>query len=70
MRATQRFYRGFPLGTTRMKRKEIQRNTLKYYWSFWFSRASKIKSKNEITIYTGKLQQAKEEQENLFGFSF
>ena len=37
MRATQHFHRGLLLGTTRIKRKEIQRNTLKYFWSFWFS---------------------------------
>ena len=37
MRATQHFHRGLLLGKTRIKRKEIQRNTLKYFWSFWFS---------------------------------
>ena len=37
MTATQHFHRGLLLGTTRIKRKEIQRNTPKYFWSFWFS---------------------------------
>ena len=37
MRATQHFHRGLILGATRIKRKEIQRNTLKYFWSFCFS---------------------------------
>ena len=41
MRATQHFYRGLLLGKTRIKRKEVQRNTLKYFWSFWFSLTSK-----------------------------
>ena len=37
MRATQHFHRGLLLGTNQIKVKEIQRNTLKYFWSFWFS---------------------------------
>ena len=41
MRATQHFHRGLLLGTTQIKRKEIQRNTLKYFWIFWFSSTSK-----------------------------
>src|SRR3989337_1592291 len=34
MRATQHFHRGLLLGMIKIKRKEIQRNTLKYFWSF------------------------------------
>ena len=40
MRATQHFHRGLLLGTTRIKEKKF-RDTLKYFWSFWFSPASK-----------------------------
>ena len=38
MRATHHFHRGLLLGMTRKKEKEIQRNTLKYFWSFCFSK--------------------------------
>jgi hypothetical protein len=43
------------------KEKEIQRNTLKYFWSIWFSEGKQIKgkNKNEKTSYTGKLPTSK-----------
>ena len=68
MRATQHFHRGLLLGKTRIKRKEIQRNTLKYFWSFWFFinkqiRREKQKRENLFTQESSK--QAKEEQGNL-----
>ena len=49
MRATQHFHRGLLLGTTRIKRKEIQRNTLRYFLEFlvFFNKRIKEKSKNE-----------------------
>ena len=73
MRATQHFHRGILLGTTEIKRKEIQRNTLKYFWSFWLfinKQMKREKAKARKTIYTGKLPPVKEEQGNHFGFSF
>ena len=37
-----------------IKGKEIQRNTLKYFWSFWFFINKQMKSKNEKTYLHGK----------------
>ena len=54
MRATQHFHRGLLLGMTQIKRKEIQRNTLKYFWSFWFFLNKKIRGKNEKNYLHGK----------------
>ena len=68
MRATKHFHRDLLLGTTRIKRKEIQRNTLKYFWNFCFSKENKTKMRK--TIYTGKLPTSKRRMGNLFGFSF
>ena len=71
MRATQHFHRGLLLGTTRIKGKEIQRNTLKYFWSFFgFLQQANKKQKREKLFTWESSQQAKEGQGNLFGFSF
>ena len=72
MRATQYFHRGLLL-TTQRKRKEFQRNTLKYFWSFCFSleeSETKEERKREKIFTRESSQQTKEEQGNLFGFSF
>jgi hypothetical protein len=55
------------------KEKEIQRNTLKYFWSFWFfvnKQIKREKQKREKLFTRESSQQVKEEQRNLFGFSF
>ena len=73
MRATQHFHRGLLLGMTQKKGKEIQRNTLKYFWSFWFFLNKQIKGekqKRDKLFTRESSQQVKEEQANLFGFSF
>ena len=70
-RATQHFHRGLLLGKTRIKRKENQRNTLKYFWSFWFFlQQANNKQKREKLFTRESSQQEKEEQGNLFGFSY
>ena len=54
MRATQHFRRGLLLGMAQQK--EIWRNTLKYFWSFWFFESKQMKKGKEKTrksIYTG-----------------
>ena len=70
MRATQHFHRGLVLGRTRIKRKEIQRNTLKYFWSFYFLQQANKEKKREKLFTRESSQQAKEEQGNIFGFYF
>ena len=73
MRATQHFHRGLLLATTQIRRKEIQRNTLKYFWSFWFflKKANKKEKQKREKLFTRESsQQAKEEMRNLFWFSF
>ena len=73
MRATQHFHRGLLLGTTRIKRKEIQRNTLKYFWSFWFflNKQTKEKSKNEKNYLHGKAPNKQKKNKEMFlGFLF
>ena len=73
MRATQHFHRGPLLGMTEEKEKEILRNAMKYFWSFWFFLNKQIKGEKQKRekLFTGESsQQAKEEQGNLFGFSF
>ena len=56
MRATQQFHRGLLLGMTQTKGKEFQRNTLKYFWSFWFflKKANKKEKQNEKNYLHGK----------------
>ena len=54
------------------KRKEIQRNTLNYFWSFRFllSKQIKVKEKNEKNYLHGKApNKQKKNKEILFGFS-
>jgi len=73
MRATQHFHRGLLLGITQIKGKEIQRNTLKYFWSFWFSwkKTDKREKQQQEKLFTRESsQQAREEQGNLFRFAF
>ena len=70
MRATQHFHRGLLLGTTRIKRKEIQRNTLKYFWSFGFLQQANKKKKREKLFTWESSQQAKEEREIFLDFLF
>ena len=53
-----------------IKRKEIQRNTLKYFLEFLVFLNKQIKAKQEKLFTWESSQQAKEEQGNLFGFSF
>src|SRR3989337_3656097 len=67
MRATQHFHRGLLLSTQRKeKRKEFQRNTLKYFWSFCFLK--KVKQEQEKLFTRESSQQAKEEREIFLGF--
>ena len=72
MRATQHFHCALLLGTTRIKRKEIQRDTLIFFGVFGFlEQANKREKQNREKLFTRESsQQAKEEQGNLFGFSF
>jgi len=72
MRATQHFHRGLLLGTTQIKRKEIRRNTLKYFWSFEFLKQAnkREKQKREKLFTRESSQQAKEEQGNFFWVFF
>ena len=67
MRATQHFHRGLLL-TTQRKRKGFQRDTLKYFWSFCFLK--KVKQELEKLFTRESSQQAKEEREIFFEFSF
>ena len=72
MRATQHFHRGLLLGKTRIKRKEVQRNTLKYFLEFlvFLNKQIKREKQKQGKLFTRESsQQAKEEQENLFGIS-
>ena len=74
MEATQHFHRGLLLGTTQIKEKEFQRNTLKYFFEFLVflkERKSKKEKQRREKIFTREnSQQVKEETRNLFGFSF
>ena len=72
MRVTQHFHRGLLLGKTRIKRKEIQRNTRNIFGVFGFlEQANKREKQKREKLFTRESsQQAKEEQGNLFGFSF
>lgn len=66
IRATEHFHRGLLLSTQR-KEKEFQRNTMKCFWSFCFSKESKARMRK--TIYMGKLLTSKIRTRNIFGFS-
>ena len=69
MRATQHFHRGLLLGTTRIKIKEIQRNTLKYFLElFGFLGRKKIKgkNKNEKNYLHGKAPNKQKKNKEIF----
>ena len=71
MRATQHFHRGLLLGMTRTKRKEIHRNILKYFWSFWFFFNKQIISKNKKNYLHGKAPNKQKKNKEIFlGFIF
>ena len=71
MRATQRFHRGLLFGVSQIKRKEIQRNTLKYFWEFFgfLEQANKREKQKREKLFTRESsQQVKEEQKIFLGF--
>ena len=72
MRATQHFHRGILLGTTRIKRKEIQRNTLKYFGAFGFLEQGnkREKQKREKLFTRESSQQAKRRTRKSFWILF
>ena len=70
MRSTQHFHRGLLLGTTQIKRKEIQSNTLNVFGVFGFLEQANKNQKPEKLFTRESSQKAKEEQGNLFEFSF
>ena len=67
MRDTHHFHRG-PLLSTPKKRKEFQRNTQKYFWSFFCLFLKEVKQEREKKITRESSQQAKEEREIFLGF--
>ena len=75
MRATHHFHCGLLITKTQEKEKEIQRNTLEIFLEFLVFREGKqIREKKKTKmrkLFTREnSEQAKEEQGNLFGFSF
>ena len=66
MRAIQHFHRGLLLMTQR-KRKEFQRNTQKYFWSFSFSEESKNKNEKNY-LHEKAPNKQKKNKEILLGF--
>ena len=72
MTATQHFHRGLLHGTTRIKGKEIQKTHRNIFGVFGFlEQANKREKQKREKLFTRESsQQAKEEQGNLFGFSF
>ena len=70
MRATQHFHRGLLLGTTRIKEKKFRETHWNIFGAFGFLQQSNNKQKREKLFTLESSQQAKEEQENIFGFSF
>ena len=70
MRATQHFHRGLLLGTTRIKEKKIRETYRNIFGVFGFLQQANKKQKREKLFTRESSQQAKEEQGNLFGFSF
>ena len=72
MRATQYFHRGLLLGKTRIKRKEIQRNTLRYFLEFlvFFNKRIKGKSKNEKNYLHGKAPNKQKKNKEIFWIFF
>ena len=73
MRATQQFSSWSSPRYDSIKSKEIQRNTLKYFWSFWFflNRQIKGKAKNEKNYLHGKAPNKQKKNKEIFlGFIF
>ena len=68
MRATQHFHCGLLLGTTRIKEKEIQRNTLKYFLDFlvFLNKQIKGKRKNEKNYLHGKAPDKQKKNKEIF----
>ena len=68
MRATQHFHRGLLLGKTRIKRKEIQRSTLKYFLEFlvFLNKKIKGKSKNKKNYLHGKAPNKQKKNKEIF----
>ena len=72
MRATQHFHRGIPLGMTQIKKRNSEKHT-EIFLEFlvFLNKQIKGKNKNKKKLFTRESsQQAKEEQGNIFGFSF
>ena len=72
MRATQHFHHGLLLGTTRIKEKKFRETHWNIFGVFGFlEQANKREKQKREKLFTRESsQQAKEEQGNLFGFSF
>ena len=74
IRATQHFHHGLLLGTTQIRRKETQRNTLNIFEVLVFLKESRLKKREkqkwEKLFTRESSQQEKGEQGNPFGFSF
>ena len=68
MRATQHFHCGLLLGRTRIKRKEIQRNTLFFFLEFlvFLNKEIKGKSKNEKNYLHGKAPNKQKKNKEIF----
>ena len=66
------FHRGLLLGKTRIKRKEVQRNTLIFFLVFGFlgQANTKGKAKTRKTIYMGKLPTSKRRTRKSFWVFF
>jgi len=64
MRATQHFHYGLLLGMTQKKEKEIQRNTLKCFWSFWLflKQANKREKQKREKLFTRESSQHVKEE--------
>ena len=72
MRATQQFLHGFLLTTTQRKEKNFRETHWNIFGVFDFlEQADKREKQKREKLFTRESsQQAKEEQEKLFGFSF
>ena len=73
MRVTQHFHHGLVLGMTQQEENKFRETHWNIFGVFGFLKASKQKSekqKREKLFTRENSQQAKEEQGNLFGFSF
>ena len=70
MRATQHFHRGLLLGTTRIKENKFRETHLNIFGIFGFLQQVNKKQKRGKLFTWESSQQAKEEEGNLFGFSF